>query len=174
MADDIILETHNLRREFGALVAVDDVSIQVRAGTLHSIIGPNGAGKTTFFNLLSGNLSPTSGQVYLQRRGHNQPAGPQDSASGNRSFLPDHQYLPQPDRLRECSAGGPGAGIGQLPHVPIVPALSALHRSDVASPGAGWPSRSGGDCRPDTAPRRPAQTGAGHDPGPGPGAAAAG
>jgi branched-chain amino acid transport system ATP-binding protein len=63
MADDIILETHNLRREFGALVAVDNVSIQVQAGTLHSIIGPNGAGKTTFFNLLSGNLAPTSGQV---------------------------------------------------------------------------------------------------------------
>jgi branched-chain amino acid transport system ATP-binding protein len=46
---DIILETHNLRKAFGALVAVDDVSIQVQAGTIHSIIGPNGAGKTTFF-----------------------------------------------------------------------------------------------------------------------------
>lgn len=63
MAGDILLETHNLRREFGALVAVNDVSLQVRAGTLHSIIGPNGAGKTTFFNLLSGNLRPTSGRV---------------------------------------------------------------------------------------------------------------
>jgi len=60
---DIILETHNLRKVFGALVAVDDVSIQVQAGTIHSIIGPNGAGKTTFFNLLSGNLEPTAGRV---------------------------------------------------------------------------------------------------------------
>jgi branched-chain amino acid transport system ATP-binding protein len=68
MADNIILETHTLRREFGALVAVDDVSIQVEAGTLHSIIGPNGAGKTTFFNLLSGNLEPTSGQVIYKGR----------------------------------------------------------------------------------------------------------
>ncbi|MEZ4519774.1 MAG: ATP-binding cassette domain-containing protein [Chloroflexota bacterium] len=58
MADDIILETRSLRREFGALVAVDNVSIQVKPRTLHSIIGPNGAGKTTFFNLLSGNLAP--------------------------------------------------------------------------------------------------------------------
>jgi branched-chain amino acid transport system ATP-binding protein len=66
MADSIILETHNLRREFGALVAVDDVSLQVKAGSLHSIIGPNGAGKTTFFNLLSGNIPPTSGRVLLR------------------------------------------------------------------------------------------------------------
>ncbi len=66
MADSIILETQNLRREFGALVAVEDVSLQVKAGSLHSIIGPNGAGKTTFFNLLSGNIPPTSGRVLLK------------------------------------------------------------------------------------------------------------
>jgi len=65
---DVILETKKLRREFGALVAVDDVSIQVRANTLHSIIGPNGAGKTTLFNLISGNLSPTSGRVVFKGR----------------------------------------------------------------------------------------------------------
>jgi branched-chain amino acid transport system ATP-binding protein len=59
----IILETHNLRKAFGGLVAVSDVSIQIESGTTHSIIGPNGAGKTTFFNLLSGKYKPTSGQV---------------------------------------------------------------------------------------------------------------
>ncbi len=60
---DYILETRQLRKEFGALVAVADVSIRVIPGTIHSIIGPNGAGKTTFFNLLSGNLEPTGGHV---------------------------------------------------------------------------------------------------------------
>ena len=64
----VILEAKNLRREFGGLVAVDDVSLQVQARTLHSIIGPNGAGKTTLFNLLSGTLRPTRGSVFL--RGH--------------------------------------------------------------------------------------------------------
>ena len=64
----IILETHNLRKAFGALVAVDDVSIQVQEGTIHSIIGPNGAGKTTFFNLLSGTIEPTAGQVIFKGR----------------------------------------------------------------------------------------------------------
>lgn len=68
MADDIILETKKLRREFGALVAVANVSIQVRANTLHSIIGPNGAGKTTLFNLVSGNIPPTSGRVVFKGR----------------------------------------------------------------------------------------------------------
>lgn len=66
MTDQIVLETRNLRREFGALVAVADVSVRVKAGSFHSIIGPNGAGKTTFFNLLSGNLKPTSGQVLFK------------------------------------------------------------------------------------------------------------
>ncbi|MFN2189521.1 MAG: ABC transporter ATP-binding protein [Candidatus Promineifilaceae bacterium] len=66
MSENVILETQELRREFGALVAVDDVSVKVEANTLHSIIGPNGAGKTTFFNLLSGNLQPTSGKVIFK------------------------------------------------------------------------------------------------------------
>ena len=61
--DEYILETIDLRKEFDALVAVDDVSIKIKQHSLHSIIGPNGAGKTTFFNLLSGNLDPTRGKV---------------------------------------------------------------------------------------------------------------
>lgn len=66
MPDTIILETKNIRREFGALVAVADVSIRVKSGTLHAIIGPNGAGKTTLFNMLSGNLAPTAGQIFFK------------------------------------------------------------------------------------------------------------
>ncbi len=66
MDAETILETVSLRKEFGALVAVADVSLRVRAGSLHSIIGPNGAGKTTYFNLLSGNLEPTSGKVLFK------------------------------------------------------------------------------------------------------------
>lgn len=68
MDDQFILEADKLRKEFGALVAVDDVSIRVRAKAFHSIIGPNGAGKTTFFNLLSGTLEPTSGRVLFKGR----------------------------------------------------------------------------------------------------------
>lgn len=61
-----ILETFNLRKEFGGLIAVSDVSISVKPGTLHAIIGSNGAGKTTLFNMLTGNLKPTSGTVHYK------------------------------------------------------------------------------------------------------------
>ncbi len=63
---DIILEARHLRKEFGGLVAVDDVSLQIARGTTHSIIGPNGAGKTTLFNLLTGRYAPTRGAVLFQ------------------------------------------------------------------------------------------------------------
>ncbi len=58
-----ILETKNLSKHFGALIAVDGVDYAVDSGELRSIIGPNGAGKTTFFNMIAGDLIPTSGQV---------------------------------------------------------------------------------------------------------------
>ncbi len=66
--EEFILETIDLRKEFDALVAVDDVSIKVKEQHLHAIIGPNGAGKTTFFNLLSGNIEPTRGKVIFRGR----------------------------------------------------------------------------------------------------------
>ncbi len=68
MAAGIIFETTNLSKYFGALVAVDNVSIKVRQNSLHAIIGPNGAGKTTLFNLLSGNIEPTNGRVIFKGR----------------------------------------------------------------------------------------------------------
>jgi branched-chain amino acid transport system ATP-binding protein len=60
---DIILEAQNLRKAFGGLIAVDDVSLKIERGITHSIIGPNGAGKTTLFNLLTGRYRPTRGTV---------------------------------------------------------------------------------------------------------------
>ena len=63
-----ILETKKLTKSFGALTAVNDVSLAVEAGSLHSIIGPNGAGKTTLFNLLTGTLPPTSGEIIFNQK----------------------------------------------------------------------------------------------------------
>ncbi|MFT4414860.1 ABC transporter ATP-binding protein [Fredinandcohnia humi] len=61
-----IIETKNLTIAFGGHTAVDGVNFTVPANHFKSIIGPNGAGKTTFFNLLSGQLSPTKGKVMLK------------------------------------------------------------------------------------------------------------
>src|SRR6187431_2612212 len=68
MADDIILETSGLTKEFKGFVAVRDVSLTVRRGTIHALIGPNGAGKTTCFNLLTHFLEPTRGQIFFKGR----------------------------------------------------------------------------------------------------------
>jgi len=61
----IALQTHNLVRRFGGLVATNDVSITLHKGARHALIGPNGAGKTTLINLLTGVLTPTSGRIEL-------------------------------------------------------------------------------------------------------------
>jgi len=51
---EALLETEGLTRRFGALAAVDGVTLRFERGAVHAIIGPNGAGKSTFLNLLSG------------------------------------------------------------------------------------------------------------------------
>jgi len=61
--NDALLQTDRLRKEFGGLVAVDDVDFVVPTNAIVSLIGPNGAGKTTFFNMLTGVYKPTEGRV---------------------------------------------------------------------------------------------------------------
>jgi branched-chain amino acid transport system ATP-binding protein len=61
-----LLETKNVTKAYGALLAVSNVSFLIDPGKIHSIIGPNGAGKTTFFNLLAGVYSPTSGDIVFE------------------------------------------------------------------------------------------------------------
>jgi branched-chain amino acid transport system ATP-binding protein len=62
------LDVRSTSKHFGGLRAVDDVSFTVAPGEIVSIIGPNGAGKTTLFNLLTGQLAPTSGSVSFKGR----------------------------------------------------------------------------------------------------------
>jgi branched-chain amino acid transport system ATP-binding protein len=58
-----LVEAQALRKEFGGLVATDDVDFTIPRGTVVSLIGPNGAGKTTFFNMLTGVYKPTAGRI---------------------------------------------------------------------------------------------------------------
>jgi branched-chain amino acid transport system ATP-binding protein len=60
-----LLHTEQLRKEFGGLVAVDNVDFDVPRNAIVSLIGPNGAGKTTFFNMLTGVYKPTAGLVFF-------------------------------------------------------------------------------------------------------------
>ncbi|SRR5690554_246138 len=63
MAEDAILSAKGITKEFKGFVAVDNVDLTVRRGTIHALIGPNGAGKTTCFNLLTKFLQPTRGEI---------------------------------------------------------------------------------------------------------------
>lgn len=62
----IFLETKKLTKNFGGLVAVNNVDFVIEQGKINAIIGPNGAGKSTFFNLISGFHPPSSGQVIFK------------------------------------------------------------------------------------------------------------
>jgi len=68
LVDETILETRGLTKQFKGFVAVKDVSLKVRRGSIHALIGPNGAGKTTCFNLLTHFLEPTRGQIFFKGR----------------------------------------------------------------------------------------------------------
>jgi branched-chain amino acid transport system ATP-binding protein len=64
MADDLLV-AEKVRKEFGGLVATDDVDFVIPRGSIVALIGPNGAGKTTFFNMITGVYTPTSGRIVL-------------------------------------------------------------------------------------------------------------
>ena len=63
---DPVLQTRSLVKRFGALVATDDVSIDLRPGEIHAVIGPNGAGKSTLIQQICGGLAPDAGQVLFR------------------------------------------------------------------------------------------------------------
>ena len=86
MAGTPVLETRGLTIRFGGHVAVNAVSCGFEPGTLTAIVGPNGAGKTTYFNLISGQLPASAGQVLLFGEDVTRDAAPIRSRSrtGNR------------------------------------------------------------------------------------------
>jgi len=65
-SDDSLLKTVSVTMRFGGLTALDDVTYSVKKGEVRGIIGPNGAGKTTLFNVITGELKPTSGKIFLR------------------------------------------------------------------------------------------------------------
>ena len=64
MTGEVLLQAEGLRRGFGGVVAVDGITLTVRAGDRLAVVGPNGAGKTTLLNLLAGTLHPTAGRIH--------------------------------------------------------------------------------------------------------------
>jgi branched-chain amino acid transport system ATP-binding protein len=84
---EAILAARALRKTFGALVATDNVDLEVREGETHAIIGPNGAGKTTLIGQLAGNLRPDGGRIRFAGEDVTRLAAPQRARKGlARSF----------------------------------------------------------------------------------------
>ena len=65
---DVILQIERLTKRFGALIANDDIDLELQEGELHAVIGPNGAGKTTFISQLAGELEPSHGRIVYAGR----------------------------------------------------------------------------------------------------------
>jgi|SRR6056297_223074 len=63
-----ILTVQNLSRHFGGVKALDNLNVNIYKNNIHGIIGPNGAGKTTFFNVVTGILEPTRGEIYFRNK----------------------------------------------------------------------------------------------------------
>ena len=61
-----ILKVDNVTMQFGGVTAIDSLTFEVEKGSIYGLIGPNGAGKTTIFNIITGNLIPTKGKIYLE------------------------------------------------------------------------------------------------------------
>lgn len=110
-----ILETRNLTIRFGGQVAVDAVSLAFHAGTTTAIVGPNGAGKTTFFNLVSGQLRPSAGEVFLRGRRITNMATPARARLGlGRAFQLTNLFpaLTVLENVRLAVQARAGAGMG--------------------------------------------------------------
>ncbi|MCY7307335.1 MAG: ABC transporter ATP-binding protein [Rhodoferax sp.] len=77
---EVLLSAKNLSMRFGGVLAVNDVSFEVRKGEVFTLIGPNGAGKTTVFNLISRLYTPTTGEIHFE--GHNLTQRPPHEIAG--------------------------------------------------------------------------------------------
>ena len=91
------LEARGLKRNFGALIATDDVSFAIAPGARQALIGPNGAGKTTLINLLTGVIKPTAGQVFAAGPRRHSPIVERAGADGPVAHVPDQSAVSRSD-----------------------------------------------------------------------------
>jgi branched-chain amino acid transport system ATP-binding protein len=116
-ANEFILSTSGLTKNFGGLIAVNDVTLDVERGTIKAIIGPNGSGKTTFFNLITGVFPPSSGQIFFEGRNITRSSMHQRTRLGiSRSYQITNifPYLTTFENIRLAAQGCSGAKVNFL------------------------------------------------------------
>jgi branched-chain amino acid transport system ATP-binding protein len=125
---ELLLSAKNLTKRFGGLAAVNNLSLDLRRNQIHAVIGPNGAGKSTLTNLLSGDLLPSSGSIWLAGKNITGWSPEKISRQGlGRSYQKTNIFLPfsvwdnvrlaaqsrQPHALRWLSPAGGFAAVNQ-------------------------------------------------------------
>ena len=99
---ETVLKVEHVTMQFGGVVAVDDLNLEVNRGEIVSLIGPNGAGKTTAFNVITGVYPPTNGAVYFkgEKIVENHPQGKMKKLyKGENNGQYSHVLAPTPDRI---------------------------------------------------------------------------
>lgn len=102
MSENNVLKVENVTMQFGGVIAVDNMNIEVNKGEIVSLIGPNGAGKTTAFNVITGVYAPTNGAVYFQGEKiiENHPQGKMKKLyQGENNGKYTHSIVPTPDKI---------------------------------------------------------------------------
>ncbi len=124
-AGDLVLDVQGIRKEFGGLVAVNDISFQIKAGQIVGLIGPNGAGKSTTFNLITGVLGLTRGQVQFR---HHEIGGLRSREIAQLGMSRTFQHvkmIPDMTVLENVALGGHLRG-----HKGVVSAMTGMNRDE--------------------------------------------
>ncbi len=131
------MQTEHVTKEFGGLVAVDNVSFVVPLRSIVSLIGPNGAGKTTLFNMLTGLYKPTAGRIALGDRDITAYAARPDHRDGRRADVSEHPPVPRDERRRERHDRPPRADASGRIRIGLPPAVGAARGARGARASAG-------------------------------------
>lgn len=104
MSKESVLRVENVTMQFGGVIAVDNMNLEVNKGEIVSLIGPNGAGKTTAFNVITGVYAPTNGAVYYKDRMiiQNCPQGKMKKLYRGENadmYVGRHVLAPTPDKI---------------------------------------------------------------------------
>ena len=113
-----VLKVQSLRKEFGGLVAVKDVSFEVGEGEFVGLIGPNGCGKSTTFNCISGLLEQTSGKIEMFGEDISELRPGRDSEQRNDKNIPAHKPLEGDDCNREPNGSSEEAVRNKCKRIP--------------------------------------------------------
>ncbi len=123
--NDLVLDVQAIRKEFGGLVAVNDIGFQIRAGQIVGLIGPNGAGKSTTFNLITGVLAATSGGVVFQGEPIAGKASREIARLGLARTFQHVKMIPEMTVLENVALGAHTRG-----HKGVLPAMLRANRQE--------------------------------------------